>query len=65
FGMLLRNSEFKGNSSYEHVISAAQAGRGADPFGYRAEFINLVNKARALDNRPTVNTNEGGGIQFK
>ena len=27
---------------YDDVIAAAQAARGEDPFGYRAEFLSLV-----------------------
>ena len=28
------------------MIALAQAAKGADPFGYRAEFINLVRIAK-------------------
>ncbi len=49
FGLLLRNSEFKGMSSYEGVIRRAGASRGADFAGDRAEFIRLVEKARLLE----------------
>ena len=48
FGLLLRDSEFKGNSSFEGVISLAQMGRGEDPEGYRGEFIKLVRTAETL-----------------
>ena len=42
FGMLLRDSEFKGNCDYQMVLELAKAGMGADKFGNRAEFIQLV-----------------------
>lgn len=42
FGMLLRDSEFKGNATYGAVTEWAQPALGADPFGYRAEFLQLV-----------------------
>lgn len=42
FGLLLRNSKFKGNASYEEVIKLAKMGKGEDPEGYRTEFIRLV-----------------------
>ena len=42
FGMLLRNSEFKGNSNGATVLQMARAHRGEDRDGYRAEFIQLV-----------------------
>ncbi len=41
-GMLLRNSEFKGKSSYSNVIALAEKSKGSDKSGYRAEFIKLV-----------------------
>lgn len=42
YGMLLRNSEFKGNSSYENVIETAENASKNDPNGYRKKFIELV-----------------------
>jgi Ca-activated chloride channel family protein len=48
FGMLLRNSEFKQNASYQQVISLAKAAKGTDANGYRQEFINLVQAAGSL-----------------
>jgi Ca-activated chloride channel family protein len=49
FGMLLRDSEFKGDSSYDNVLEIARASKGTDENGYRAEFLNLVKKAKELD----------------
>nr|HPK86009.1 DUF3520 domain-containing protein [Bacteroidales bacterium] len=46
FGMILRNSKYKGNATTADVISLATGARGADPDGYRAEFIRLVRSAR-------------------
>ena len=48
FGMILRDSEYKGNGSLQQVIDWAQQGTGADMNGYRADFIELVRKAQAL-----------------
>ncbi|HCL56097.1 MAG TPA: hypothetical protein DHW82_03695 [Spirochaetia bacterium] len=48
FGLLLRDSEFKGTSSFEDVIKLAKASKGQDNEGYRAEFIQLVEKAMLL-----------------
>ncbi|MFJ1427410.1 von Willebrand factor type A domain-containing protein [Capnocytophaga canimorsus] len=50
FGMLLRNSEFKANSSYEQVINLAQNALADDKEGYRKEFIRLVESAKLLKN---------------
>jgi hypothetical protein len=48
FGMILRDSEFKGSGSLQQVIEWAQQGMGADVNGLRADFIELVRKARVL-----------------
>lgn len=43
FGMILRNSEFKGDASLQQVIDLAKSAKGEDEGGYRSEFIKLVN----------------------
>ncbi len=48
FGMVLRNSEFKANSSMDHLLALAQGARGTDEEGYRGEFIKLAKTAREL-----------------
>jgi Ca-activated chloride channel family protein len=48
FGMLLRNSEHKGETTYDQVIELALAAKETDRFGYRAEFVNMVRNAKAL-----------------
>lgn len=48
FGMLLRESEFKGNGTLGAVLEWAQEGKGADANGFRAAFLELVRKAEAL-----------------
>ena len=48
FGMILRDSEYKGIGSLQQVIEWAHQGKGADVNGYRADFIELVRKTRAL-----------------
>lgn len=50
FGMLLRNSEFKGNSEYQNVVNLANSGRGKDSDGYRSEFVRLVKVCSGLGN---------------
>jgi Ca-activated chloride channel family protein len=42
FGMLLRESEYKGTMDYDQVLALARAAKGLDKDGYRAEFIRLV-----------------------
>jgi Ca-activated chloride channel family protein len=46
--MLLRNSKFKGKSSFDGCIQLAADSRGADLDGYRKEFVRLVEKAAGL-----------------
>jgi len=48
FGMHLRNSEFKGNTTIDSVLELAQNSRGDDEEGYRGEFIRLVKSAEVL-----------------
>ena len=48
FGMILRDSEFKGNGTLGAVTEWAREGKGADENGYRAGFLELVRKAQAL-----------------
>lgn len=42
FGMLLRNSEFKGDANYEQCKKLAAGARGKDTEGYRAEMIRMI-----------------------
>ena len=46
FGMLLRDSPYKGNAGYENILSMADAAVGKDPFEYRRGFLELVKKAQ-------------------
>jgi len=48
FGMLLRQSEFKGNSSYNDILHTANDAIGNDAEGYRKEFVTLIKKAASL-----------------
>jgi len=49
FGMLLRESELKGNGTLGAVLEWAQEGKGVDADGYRAGFLDLVRRAVALN----------------
>ncbi len=46
FGMQLRKSEFINTKKKEDVIALAEAGKGTDADGYRAEFIRLVKSSK-------------------
>jgi Ca-activated chloride channel family protein len=47
FGQLLRGEPYTGGFGFDDVIALAQTARGADLFGYRAEFLNLVRLAKS------------------
>jgi Ca-activated chloride channel family protein len=48
FGMLLRESEFKGNSSFANALARAKAAKGSDEFGYKTDFIKMVEMAEMI-----------------
>ena len=49
FAQLLKDSDFKGEASYNQVIETARKGLSNDPEGYRAEFIRLVQSTKGLN----------------
>jgi Ca-activated chloride channel family protein len=52
FAMLLKNSPYKGDGSFALVQELAGAARTHDPRGYRAEFLDLVKRAKQISGRP-------------
>ena len=48
YGLLLRDSPFKGDLTWDKVLVLAEEGQGPDREGYRAEFLRLVRRARDL-----------------
>lgn len=48
FGMTLRNSKFNRNLTLNAVLEIATSTKGQDPSGYRAEFVELVKRAKEL-----------------
>ena len=51
FGMILRDSEFKQEASYDDVLKLASEGKGKDENGYRAEFIQIVKSSKLMANK--------------
>ena len=47
FGQLLRGETHMGSFTYDDVIELTKDARGADEFGYRSEFLNLVRLAKS------------------
>ncbi|MGX5827250.1 YfbK domain-containing protein [Mesorhizobium sp. 43Arga] len=48
FGQKLRDEDATAKFGYDKIMEIATAARGADPFGYRSEFLSLVRLASAL-----------------
>ncbi len=50
FGMLLRDSKYKGAASYEQAIRRAREASKNDPSGYRKELVLLMEQAQVIAN---------------
>ncbi len=48
FGMILRNSEFKGGSTLGQAEKLARSARGEDEEGYRSELIRLIDTVKGM-----------------
>jgi Ca-activated chloride channel family protein len=48
FGMVLRQSQYRGSSNLAAIEEIASGSLGVDVGGYRAEFVDLVRKAQSL-----------------
>ena len=49
FALLLKNSEFKGDASFDSVTESARiVANGDDPFGIKAEFLHLAKLSELL-----------------
>jgi Ca-activated chloride channel family protein len=48
FGQLLRGSQYSGNLTWNEVIDMAKDAKGADDYGYRAEFLDMVRLAKSI-----------------
>jgi len=51
FGMLLRDSIYKGTTTYTSVIAMAQNAIGQDKYGYRGNFVEMLKKAKAISKK--------------
>jgi len=48
WGLLLRDSKYKGQARWKDVVSQAAASRGRDEEGYRSEFLKLARLSETL-----------------
>ena len=63
FGMLLRNSEFKGEATWSSARALAKRFRGDDADGYRTEFARLIDLAATLDPRSRTDSDHPQAIR--
>lgn len=49
YGLLLRDSEYKGSLTWNAIHQWADQARTYDPYGYRAEFLSWILKAEELE----------------
>jgi Ca-activated chloride channel family protein len=50
FGMILRDSPYKGTATLNGIWELANEGKGRDREGYREEFLRLVEQAKTINN---------------
>lgn len=58
FGMVMRDSEFKGGANIAQVITLASGAVGADEGGFRSEFVQLVKRWREIDRGVAIHGSE-------
>lgn len=58
FGLYLRNSQYKGSLNFNLIRQLANAGISEDTFGYRNEFIGLVNRAATIYGEQVIHERE-------
>ncbi len=48
FGLILRDSQYKADANFDRVLERASGAMTFDPNGHRAEFVELVRKAKGM-----------------
>lgn len=54
FGMMLKNSPYRGGATWNLVQELSEGARDSDPTGQRSEFIDLVRRAQSLQSERRV-----------
>lgn len=65
FGLLLRDSEYKGKINFEQILALSRQSKGKDKFGYRYEFVTLVEKSQLLFGDRKISEIERPPSQYK
>ena len=60
-GMVLRGSEHVGSATMAQVLELARQARGADRFGYRSQFVELMDQAQTLLGETDLDRRQGDG----
>jgi len=63
FGQILRNDRYTGDFGYDDVLALARTAKGEDPFGYRGEFLRLVDLARVATAMKPLHSDRGLGAR--
>lgn len=53
YGQQLRGGQYNASMGWNDILNLAQAGKQSDPYGLKAEFIDLVKKAKSLSGDQT------------
>lgn len=48
YGMILRDSPYKGDATFDMAYELAENGLSFDPFGYRADFVDIIKAAKRI-----------------
>ncbi|MGE0761633.1 MAG: von Willebrand factor type A domain-containing protein, partial [Pirellulaceae bacterium] len=51
FGLMLRHSQYKGSMTWDGALEIASGAKSNDPHGYKAEFLELVKRAKELSGK--------------
>lgn len=51
YGMILRESPYKGEATFDMASELVRSGLEFDPYGYRAQLVDLIGKAKLLAER--------------
>jgi Ca-activated chloride channel family protein len=54
FGMILRDSEYRGSADFDKVLEWAKSSIGPDKGGHRAEFVRMLERAKSIVERHRV-----------
>lgn len=63
FGQVLRSEPYLKDFGLAQVVDLASGAKGKDPFGHRAEFVQMVRLAQALPALPVLQQDGQGGPQ--